>query len=254
MRWFKHYADNHRGQSVQSLLDELGYFGPFFYYTIYEICAEKLEKIDGKELSKTSCEFRLHQRVVCSATRGKPTTVRRALDAGASCNLWSWELDGLYIKISIPILLNLLDREMKQPRRERGKSAAQTAARIDKDKDKDKEQEQEEEVVVVFETKVSREKESERSVNENGSTRNFDFQFHPDWIEIADYLKNTLGLNSSSFNSKIEPFLQTFGTKQELESFCENVVLKKTLKSPDINKHELRSYLFGAINHSIEEN
>lgn len=130
MRWFKHFTDNHRGQSVQTLLDDMGYFGPFFYYLIYELCAEKLEQEESTSLSPDSCQFTFHQRVVCSASRAKPSTVLRALDAGQSCGLWSFELDGVYIKISLPILLNLLDRDMKKPRLKREKSAPKM--RLDK--------------------------------------------------------------------------------------------------------------------------
>lgn len=132
MRWFKHFTDNHRGQSIQSLMDELGYFGPFFYYLIYELCAEKLEQELRTELTPEHCQFVFHQRVVCSASRAKPFTIGRALDAGQSCGLWSWELDGSYIKISMPILLNLLDRDMKKPRLKREKSAPNT--RLDKNR------------------------------------------------------------------------------------------------------------------------
>ena len=126
MRWFKHYSDNHRGQSVQILLDELGYFGPFFYYLIYELCAEKLENKLDAELTPECCEFVFHQRVVCSASRAKPSTVRRALDAGQSCGLWTFSLDGFQIKISIPILLNLRDRDQKRPRIKRDLNALKT--------------------------------------------------------------------------------------------------------------------------------
>lgn len=156
MRWFKHYSDNHRGQSIQYLLDELGYFGPFFYYLIYEMCAEKLEKRLAAKPTDTvhrsdaglepdDCTFSFHQRVVCSASRAKPSTVGRALDAGQSCGLWTFSLNGVVIEISVPILLNLLDRDQKKTRLKRAQNAPKT--RLDKDKDKDKEEDKDEERV-----------------------------------------------------------------------------------------------------------
>jgi hypothetical protein len=135
MRWYKHFADNHRGHRVQYLLDQLSYFGPFFYYTLYEICAEKLNRESDAELTENSCVFILHRRVIESATRARPSRIESALNAGQSCDLWTYKKVGDYFEISIPILLNLLDRDAKKPRSKRDHVAPKT--RLDKDKDKD---------------------------------------------------------------------------------------------------------------------
>ena len=136
MQWFKHVTDNHRGQSVQGLLDAMGYFGPFFYYLMYELCAEKLDQKSKIPVTLEDCNFEFHHRIVCSASRAKLPTVRRALDAGQSCGLWTYFCDGSVIKISVPILLELLDRDMKNARKVRAKHAQDT--RLDKDKELDK--------------------------------------------------------------------------------------------------------------------
>jgi len=119
LKWFKHFTDNHRGKSVQFLLDELGYFGPFFKDTILEMCAEKLDKKDDRELSVDDCAFVFHRRVVESATRAKRSTVVRALDAGSSANFWSYVFEDEYIKIKCPILLDFLEYDQKKSRQRR---------------------------------------------------------------------------------------------------------------------------------------
>lgn len=141
MKWFKHYSDNHRGQSVNALMDELGYFGPFLYYTIYEICSEKLQGSTEQPITIDDCIFRLHRRVVCSATRARPTSVSRGLDVGQTSGLWSYETDGDYFLIKIPILLELLDSDQKKTRLKRATIAGKK--RLDKEEDKDKDKEEE---------------------------------------------------------------------------------------------------------------
>lgn len=137
MKWFKHYSDNHRGQSVNALMDELGYFGPFIYYTIYEICSEKLQGSTEQPIGIDDCIFRLHRRVVCSATRAKPSSVTRGLTLGQSCGLWSFKIDGDYFEIKIPILLDLLDSDQKKTRLKRDRFSAKK--RLDKEEDKEEE-------------------------------------------------------------------------------------------------------------------
>lgn len=131
MKWFKHYSDNHRGQSVNHFLDELGYFGPFLYYTIYELCAEKLEKEHDRDVTCADCQFRFHRRVVCSATRAKPSTVVSGLDVGQSCGLWSYKTDGDYFEIKIPILLDLLESDQKKTRSKRDQNATKTRLEVE---------------------------------------------------------------------------------------------------------------------------
>lgn len=116
MKWFKHFTDNHRGKTVQYLLDELGYFGPFFKDTLLEMCAEKLDRKTDRELSDDDCRFIFHRRVVESATRAKRSTVGRALVAGQTANFWTFTEDGEYFKIFAPILLDLLEYDQKKSR------------------------------------------------------------------------------------------------------------------------------------------
>lgn len=134
MRWFKHFSDNHRGKSVQYLLDELGYFGPFFKDTLLEMCAEKLEQKSDRELTADDCTFTFHRRVVESATRAKRSTVVRALVGGQSANFWSFTEEGEYFKISAPILVDLLEYDQKKSRPRRAQIAP--GSRLESEKEK----------------------------------------------------------------------------------------------------------------------
>lgn len=116
MRWFKHFTDNHRGQSIQYLLDELGHMGPCCYYFLVEMCAEKLERLDSRELTASDCEFTFHRRVVQSALRLNPVGTHRLLSGGSVCNLFSFEIRGDYIFIKMPILADLLEYDQKKSR------------------------------------------------------------------------------------------------------------------------------------------
>lgn len=123
MKWFKHFTDNHRGKSVQYMLDHGGYFAVFLYYTLYEMCAEKLDKFKDRSLAEVDCEFVFHRRVVESALRARPTTVRRVLDLGSECGLWTYSLNGELFKFNVPILLELLDYDSKKSRQDRARIA-----------------------------------------------------------------------------------------------------------------------------------
>lgn len=154
MKWFKHFSDNHRGKSVQYLLDELGYFGPFFKDTILEMCAEKMDRQTDRDLTADDCEFVFHRRVVESATRAKRSTVGRALDAGQSANFWRYSFDEEYIKISAPILLDLLEYDQKKSRQRRAEIAP--GKRLEKSREeKNKNREEKNEVTNVTSSAVA---------------------------------------------------------------------------------------------------
>lgn len=116
MRWFKHYTDNHRGQGIQFLFDELGHFGVAGYWILVEMCAEKLNKYEDHITTEVDCEFSFHRRVVESALRAKSVAVERLLNAGSTSKLFRASRNGNQILISMPILLDLLERNHKKMR------------------------------------------------------------------------------------------------------------------------------------------
>ena len=141
MRWFKHYSDNHRGRSIQDLLDQLGHTG-LCYYLLVEMCAEKLEKGD-KSLTEAECLFSFHRRVVRQTLRISATNMARLLDVCAANGLLSFEFSGNTLQIKMPILLNLLERNTKKAQRTRIESARKSPLDIDKEEDKDKDKDKE---------------------------------------------------------------------------------------------------------------
>lgn len=142
MKWFKHFSDNHRGQSVQNLLDELGHTG-LCYYILMEMCAEKLDKSREETLTESDCLFSFHGRVVRQTLRISPTTLRRLLDVCATNGLLSFEFAGSSIKISMPILLNLLERNTKKARKTRTESAQKTHLEREVEEEREREVERE---------------------------------------------------------------------------------------------------------------
>lgn len=135
MRWFKHYTDAHRGQSIQRLMDEHRHVG-LCYFLLIELCAEKLDKKEDEDLSEADCVFVFHRRVIESTLRLKLQGVIRLLDTCSTCGLLCYESDGNVIKISMPKLLEYLEYDQKKSRRKT--AAIPPEKRLDKEEDKDK--------------------------------------------------------------------------------------------------------------------
>lgn len=133
MKWFKHFSDNHRGQTVQTLMNEFGHAGPCAYYFIMEMCAEKLE---SKEID-SGFVFTFKRPYFDNILRMKRKSTDNILRTLSESGVLKSESNDNEVRIEMPILANLLDRDMKKPRLVRALNAQNT--RLDKDKDKDKE-------------------------------------------------------------------------------------------------------------------
>ena len=125
MKWFKHFTDNHRGRSVQRLMDKMGHSG-LAYYILMELCAEKLEKHSENPLVDSDCEFSFHPRVVENALRMKRKSTKNLLETCQESNLFTFTYSENEIKISMPILLDLLDYDSKKSRQRRAKIAPES--------------------------------------------------------------------------------------------------------------------------------
>ena len=137
MRWFKHFSDNHRGQTVQTLMNEYGHSGPAAYYFIMEMCAEKVE-------TKSECSdfvFTFKRPYFDNILRMKRKSTDNILRTLSEAGVLKSEANENEVRIEMPILLNLLDRDLKKPRLVRASNAQNPRLdiEIDKDKDKDKE-------------------------------------------------------------------------------------------------------------------
>lgn len=133
MRWFKHFSDNHRGRSIQYLMDEMGHVGPCSYYFLVEMCAEKLEQKQDKSLESSDCLFSFHQRIVRQNLRISLTNLRRLLDICQTFGLLSFEFRGTSIEIKMPMLLDLLEYDQKKSRARRAQVAPES--RLEKNRE-----------------------------------------------------------------------------------------------------------------------
>ena len=142
MRWFKHFSDNHRGRTVRELMSRFGHQGPCCYYFLMEMCAEKLEVSD---LSANQ-EFVLEMKLVRQMLGVSQTKLEQILNVCQTFVQLSFRIDGTnsakFLKIKMPILLELLDRDLKKPRSKRATTAKKARLDIDIDVDVDKEEEQ----------------------------------------------------------------------------------------------------------------
>lgn len=141
MKWFKHYSDMHDGRSVNNLMDELGHTGLCFFL-LEEMCAEKLDA-SVKNLDESATIFHFHQRIVRQKLRISPANLRRLLDVCAANGLLAFEFAGNTLQISMPILLNLLDRDAKNARKTRENAAQKTRLEIELDRELELDKEKE---------------------------------------------------------------------------------------------------------------
>lgn len=141
MRWFKHFTDNHRGLSIQRLLDEMGHAG-LAYYIIMEMCAEKLEKGPDGSTGLDDCIFVFNRKLIQNQTRLKSFRIDLLLTLCSESNLLRWEPVGNDIKIEMPILLELLEKNFsKRPKKGLSK-ASHRPLELDIEKNLEKEKEE----------------------------------------------------------------------------------------------------------------
>lgn len=135
MKWFKHFSDNHRGRSIQGLLDDMGHAGPCCLFFLMELCAEKLEKIPDKNLESSDCLFEFHERVVRQNLRISQAKLKKLLNICQGFGLFTFDFSGNILKISMPMLLDLLEYDQKKTRHRR--ASVVNPARLEAEEDTD---------------------------------------------------------------------------------------------------------------------
>lgn len=124
MKFFKHFTDAHRGQSLQRLKDRHGMKGIGIYWTLVELCAEKLIKTDSEEYTAEHCTFSFHHRYIKDTLETHQLKnllmyLRSMHDVG----LMSFECVDDVVVIHMPKLLECMDRDTKRARKQRDMSA-----------------------------------------------------------------------------------------------------------------------------------
>lgn len=131
MKFFKHFTDAHRGTSIQSIINRLGMEGLGRYWILVEICAEKLEKEMAEEYTEAHCIFRFDQRYLRDTLRlHQLSKVSMFLACIADVGLMSFSCVDHVVVISMPKLLECLDRDTKRARTVRATAAPKIKKKI----------------------------------------------------------------------------------------------------------------------------
>lgn len=130
MKWFKHYSGSLNSESLSDLIRDTGFQGYGRYWALIEYLAGIF---DGEDVF-----FRIPIENIRGLFRIRSwTELGTFADRLATVRGMNLKRIGNVYEIEAPILLELLGRDFKKARAERGQSAGR--ARLDKDKDKDKE-------------------------------------------------------------------------------------------------------------------
>ena len=124
MKFFKHFVDAHRGQSLQLLRKRHGWAANGKYWAFVELCAEKLVKEAQEEFTEAHCKFTFAKDYLRSSLGfGNLQQMLTFLQALADLDLSSFEDKGDVVLCSMPKLLEALDRDTNRARIERDESA-----------------------------------------------------------------------------------------------------------------------------------
>jgi hypothetical protein len=143
MKFFKHFTDAHRGQSLRLVQKRFGVAGIGRYWIFIELCAEKLEKNKEEEFTEHHCTFEFETSYLArSLGYANLKQCSSYLQALAELGLCSVVDNGEITSCSVPKLLESMDRDSKRARKERVPSAPKKKIKI-KEEDKDKEEDKE---------------------------------------------------------------------------------------------------------------
>lgn len=136
MKFFKHFCDAHRGQSLKKVRRNLGVSGIGMFWIVVEICAEKMEKLPEEEFNEAHCHFEFERHYFCHELGIKPKRLENVLRTFLECSLFVPECSDNIIKIYFPKLLDSLDRNTYRARRATVAKPPKIKS-IDKEEDKD---------------------------------------------------------------------------------------------------------------------
>ncbi len=123
MKFFKHYTDAHSGQSLMEIGRILGMAGIGQYWTLVEACAAKMEWDRKNEPTIEDCVFQFDRSSLCFILRSKPKYIGSILRVFAEYSNVQTLEDGNNFIITVPKLLECLDRDYKRARPVRGQCA-----------------------------------------------------------------------------------------------------------------------------------
>lgn len=131
MKFFKHFTDAHRGTSIQAIRKKYDWNGVGRYWTLVELCAEKLSKDRDEEYTIEHCVFEFEKsylmRILGYGNLLHTSSYLSALSVIGLCSVC--ETPVAYL-CSMPKLLECMDRDTKKARPERGQSAPKIKNKI----------------------------------------------------------------------------------------------------------------------------
>lgn len=213
MRWFKHFSDNHRGRSMQFLFDQYGHKS-LSYYILLEMCADKLEKTKELEVDENDCVFYFHERTLTTNLRLNRTTLHKLLRSCEEYSLFSCEFSKKEIKIKMPMLLNLLEKNFKKRPKKGLTEAFNSPLDIDKDLDLNRD-----------------------SIPKSEVFDRIKLDYSPDKPKFIEVLKK-YG-QEKNFKLKVPELMFRFETPEELESFIDK--LDSSKKVNEIGSENLQA-------------
>lgn len=116
MKFFKHFVDAHRGQFLHLLYDEFGHLGISCYWTLLELCAEKLEKQRDESLSEEHCVFVFHEQYLRKNLRISSAKLQKFLRFCSTNSQLCLNFAEEKLEIKMPKLLEYMDRDARRPR------------------------------------------------------------------------------------------------------------------------------------------
>lgn len=130
MKFFKHFADSHRGKSLKKVRRELGVTGIGMWWILVELCAEKLDKERDEEFTKAHCVFEFECGYLCQELGTNRRGIGQVLGTFAEHSLISSDISDNVCRIEMPKLLECLDRDSARARPERGHGAPKIKKKI----------------------------------------------------------------------------------------------------------------------------
>ncbi len=131
MKFFKHFTDAHRGKSLKQVLRSKGYRAVGIYWTLVEICAEKMEKEKDEEYAIEHCVFEFDKWYLRDTLQTHQlSNLMMYLQCFTDVGLMSYTCVDDVVTMSMPKLLEYLDRDAKRARTVRAPSAPKIKRKI----------------------------------------------------------------------------------------------------------------------------
>ena len=223
MKWFKHFTDEHRGRSITDLMDRMGHMGLCFFL-LEEICAEKLEVKGDEELKPEHCVFKFNTRKVRRLLGISQRNLERLLDICQTNERLSFSFVENELEISMPNLLNLLDRDCKKARPHRAKGALRSRSREEKEVEVEVEVSPPTQVSLSTQNFVVDEsaKKMRDSMHTTNQSKNFnqDFAMTPESLSFLALLREPgINLNHVQFQGHTHRLKEVFQTPESLRDW-----------------------------------